>query len=343
LSDNFSDFSEWIPSGEELEELEDRDFELYIEEIETAFAGEYPGSCGGCTNCASGSNPIGGELENTEASLDIVEVGFKSNRAGFFINESGASLLPDFHIIVEVESGIDVGKVISVGEKVRHKRRSHGIIGQPMRKILRIASDEDMNEAMNNRSVEEEAVSIFKEICKKHFLEMKLTAVEYQFDRSRITFYFTADNRVDFRNLVRDLAAVYHTRIELRQIGARDEAKKIGGIGLCGREICCMTWMNQIKRVTIDHARFQRVTLTPRRLAGSCGRIKCCILFEMQSYLEARKKFPPVNSTVVTAKGNGRIEKVDIFNDRIFLRYPNTGIIEMISLDEMKSYQIQNR
>ncbi|MFZ1082252.1 MAG: regulatory iron-sulfur-containing complex subunit RicT [Candidatus Kryptoniota bacterium] len=342
MSDDFSDFSEWIPSGEELTELEDRDFELYIEDIETAFAGEYPGSCGGCTSCASGSNPIGGELENTETALDIVEVGFKFTRSGFYVNELGTSLLLGSHIIVEAESGIDIGKVISVGERIRQKRRSHGIIGQPMRKILRTASDEDMSEAMHNRCVEEDAVPIFKEICKKHFLQMKLAAVEYQFDRSRITFYFTADSRVDFRNLVRDLATIYHTRIELRQIGARDETTKIGGIGICGREVCCMTWMSQIKRVTVDHARFQRVTLTPRRLAGSCGRIKCCILFEMQNYLEARKKFPPENSTVVTAKGNGRIEKVDIFNDRIFLRYPNTGVVEIISLDEMKSYQVQN-
>ncbi|MGO9481298.1 MAG: stage 0 sporulation family protein [Candidatus Kryptoniota bacterium] len=341
MSDDFSGFSEWMSSGEGLEGLEDVDFELYNEEIETAFAGEYRGSCGGCTNCASGSIPVGGELENMEAPLDIVEIGFKSNRPGFYINETGTPLVVDSHVIVEADAGIGIGKVVSVGETVRQKRRSRGIIGQPMRKIVRMAGEEDINEAINNRYIENEAGSVFRQICKKHLLEMKLTAVEYQFDRSRITFYFTADDRIDFRNLVRDLAGIYHTRIELRQIGARDEAKKIGGIGVCGREVCCLTWMDRIKRVTIDHARVQRVTLTPRRLAGACGKIKCCILFEMQNYIDARKKFPQLNSSIVTPRGNGRIEKIDIFNNRIFVRYQGTGAIEPISLDEMKLYQTQ--
>lgn len=336
MSGDFIDF-------EGLEELEDRDFELSVEEVESTSVSEYPGPCGGCTNCASGSHPLGADLENREAALDVAEIEFKASRTGFYINEWGSPLQVGALVVLEAERGVDLGTVAAVGEAVRQKRRSWGLVGQPMRKILRTAKEEELKQLEENRHVEEKAVSIFKEKCKRRNLEMKLTAVEYQLDRTRITFYFTAESRVDFRALVRDLAAVYRTRIELRQIGARDEAKKVGGIGICGREVCCTIWMTQIRRVTLEHARYQNLSLNPTRLAGACGRLKCCILFEMQNYLDALKKFPPLNSKIVTAKGNGYIEKVDIFKDRIFLRYQNTGVVEPLGLNEVKSYQIQNR
>ena len=286
MSYDFNDFSEWIPSDEELRELEDRDFEFYTQEVEAPSVGEYEGPCDSCTNCAVGSHPVGGEFENRETSLDIVEVEFRFNRNGFFVNESGISFMTGSYVIVESQFGLDMGKVISVGEEVKQKRRSRGIIGQPMRKILRTANVEDINEALSNRYAEDDAASTFRNLCKKLLLEMKLIAVEYQFDRSRITFYYTADGRVDFRNLIHDLSHIFRTRIEMRQLGARDEAKMNGGIGICGREICCITWINQLKRVTSNHARIQGVTLNPRRLGGLCGKVKCCMSFEVQNYAD---------------------------------------------------------
>ena len=157
------------------------------------------------------------------------------------------------------------------------------------------------------------------EKCSNHKLSMKLAAVEYQFDRARLTFFFTSESRVDFRALVRDLAAVYRTRIELRQIGARDEAKKVGGLGICGREVCCTTWMSQVKRVNLDHARVQSLSLNPTRLAGARGSLQCCILFEMQNYVGAIRGFAELNSKIMTTEGEGLVEKIDMLNDRIYL------------------------
>lgn len=341
-SEDFTDYSEWVPSGESLEGLEDRDFELSVEEIESIFAEEYSGLCGSCTCCASGSSPVGADFENKEAALDIVEIEFKANRCGFYANESGIYLQPDSRVVVEGDHGIDLGVVRAAGEAVHRKRRSQGIVGQPTGKILRVANDEDIKQLADVERTEENATLIFREKCVKHNLQMKLSVVEFQFDRSRLTFYFTADKRVDFRSLVRDLAGVYHTRIELRQIGARDEAKKVGGIGACGREICCVAWMTKLSRVNVDNARYQNLSLNPTRLAGSCGRLKCCILFENRSYLEALRKFPPVSSKVITTKGSCSVERIDIFNDRVFVKYQDTGIVESVGLDEVSYSQIED-
>ncbi len=332
MSDDFGDF-------EGLAGLEDRDFEFAVEEVETSSSAEYTGPCGGCANCATGTQPVGAGLDNVEAEVDIVEVSFKARRSAFYTNDSGVQLHAGTGVIVEAERGTDFGKVTATGEVVREKRRSRGLVGQPMRKIIRAASEHDVKQQDENRHTEEKAASVFVEKCAKHSLAMKLAAVEYQFDRARLTFFFTADSRVDFRALVRDLASVYRTRIELRQIGARDEAKKIGGLGICGREVCCTTWMSQIKRVNLDHARVQSLSLNPSRLAGACGRLKCCILFEMHNYLDNVKHFPALNSQVVTARGEGTIEKIDIFNDRIYLKYRNSNVVEQITLNELKKYQ----
>jgi len=339
MPDDYGDFFDWTPSLEGLDGLEDKDYELTVEEFVPTGAIEVSGPCGGCANCATGSIPIGADLENREASLDLVEVEFKNNRSLFFINQTGMTLVPGSCVVTEAERGCDLGEIVAGGELAHIKRRSRGLVGQPMRNALRLATPEDMKHLEENRQIEEKAASIFLERCRRHNLQMKLIGVEYQFDRTRITFYFTADGRVDFRLLVRDLAGVYRTRIELRQIGARDEARKIGGLGICGREICCVSWMRDMKRVTLDHARFQNLSLNPARLAGSCGRLKCCILFELENYLDALKRFPPLNSTVITPRGEGHIEKLDIYRDSIYLRYQGTGAGESVSLSEFKVYR----
>ncbi len=340
MTEDFSDFSSG--PGEGLEGLEDRDFELSVDEIEEQSSTEYLGPCGGCSECSAGSRALGANLDNIEAELDIVEVSFKAGRSGFFVNVSGSPLPKGTRVIVEAERGVDLGRVTVTGEMAKSKRRSRGLVGQPMRKALRTATQEELKKHEENREIETNAIALFREKSAKHNLEMKLVGVEYQHDRSRITFFFTADSRVDFRSLVRDLASVYKTRIELRQIGARDEAKKVGGVGVCGMKVCCSTWMTQIKRVTLDHARFQNLSLNPSRLAGTCGRLKCCILFEAQQYLDDLEDFPPLNSKVVTKKGEGYIEKVDILRDQVFLRYPGTSTLDTFSLKEMKSFSSPN-
>jgi len=342
-SKDFREYSEWLPSGESLEGLEDKDFELSVEEIESVFVEEYSGPCSSCVCCASGSSPMGGDFENKEAALDIIEVEFKANRSGFYTNETGIYLQLGSMVVVEGDHGVDLGVVAAAGDSVHRKRRSQGIVGQPTGKILRVANDGDTRQLADLRRSEENAVLIFKEKCARHNLQMKLSVVEFQFDRSRLTFYFTSDKRVDFRSLVRDLAGIYHTRIELRQIGARDEAKKVGSIGACGREICCVAWMTKLSKVNVDYARYQHLSLNPTRLAGACGRLKCCILFESGNYFEALGKFPPLNSKVITSKGSCNVERIDIFNDRVFVKYQDTGIVESVGLDEVKDSQVENR
>ncbi len=258
------------------------------------------------------------------------------------MNETGVYLRVGSNVVVEAERGVDLGIVAATGDVVHGRRRARGIVGQPMGKILRLAAEEDMKQLANNRLTEENAVRIFKEKCAKYNLQMKLSTVEEQLDHSRITFYFTADRRIDFRTLVRDLAGIYHTRIELRQIGARDEARKVSGIGICGREVCCAVWMTQLRKVNIDYARYQNLSLNPSRLAGACGRLKCCLLFENQNYLETLERFPAVNSKVATAKGTCSVERVDVYNDRVFLKYDSTGIVESVGLEEIKTFHSYN-
>ncbi len=338
MSDDFTSFSEWIPSGESLEGLEDKDFELSVEEIGSTSTAEQAEPCGGCTGCASGSHFMGVDFDNKEAALDVVEIKFKANRSGFYINETGIGLRLDSWVIVEVERGTDLGVIVTIGEEAHRKRRSRGIVGQPMGRILRVADEENLKQLADNRRTEKSAAVVFKEKCVKHNLQMKLTSVEFQIDRSRMTFYFTADRRIDFRALVRDLASIYHTRIELRQIGVRDEAKKVGGVGLCGREVCCVTWMTRLQKVNVEYARYQNLSLNPSRLAGACGRLKCCILFENRNYLESLENFPRLNSKLITPKGNCSVEKIDIFNDIILLKYQDTGAVESVGLNELKPY-----
>jgi len=342
MPDDFADSSGWMPSSEGTEGLEDADFGTFVANSESFQVKEYTGPCGSCANCATGTDSVGGDSLDKESSLDIVEVGFKANRLGFYINEARIYLQIGSRVIVEGDHGIELGIVEMTGETVHRKRLSRGIIGQAMGKLLRLANDEDLKALAEIGGIEKNAVSIFKERCLKHNLQMKLITVEFQIDRSRLTFYFTAERRVDFRSLVRDLAGTYHTRIELRQIGARDEAKKLGGLGACGREICCVAWMRQICRVNVDCARYQNISLSPTRLAGTCGRVKCCILFENRNYIDAMEKFPSINARLETTKGICSVERVDVLNNRVLLKYHDTGVIESVGVHELESLQVQN-
>lgn len=286
-----------------------------------------------CDSCFK--KPFDPELAKIEHTLNLVEVEFKSSRRDFFINNSNLDLKIGDYVLVEAVRGIDLGRVNLVGEKVYYKRQFLGIVGQLMRKVIRLANGEDLEKLRKNREDEVKAYYIFKQRVKAFNLDMKLIDVEYQFDRNRLIFYFTADGRVDFRAFVRDLAKIFRTRIELWQIGVRDATRKIGGIGSCGRTLCCSTWLEKFNKVTLLHAKFQNLPLNPIKLSGQCGRLKCCLLFEMETYIEALKNFPPINYEIQTDKGIGKIEKFDIFKNYVYVHYSN-DVWERYTLEEIK-------
>jgi len=212
---------------------------------------------------------------------NLIEVEFKGLRRGFYWNEQDIPLTMRDCVVVEAERGVDIGQVYLMGELVHIKRRSRGVVTPDVRKVVRKATSEDMLKLNENRRQEAEAALVCRTKILHHNLDMKLVDVEFQFDRNRVTFYFTAEKRVDFRDLVKDLAAYYKTRIELRQIGVRDEAQRLNGIGICGRELCCSTWLMDFKRITTRHAKAQMLPLNPIKLSGQCGRLKCCLLYEL--------------------------------------------------------------
>lgn len=266
------------------------------------------------------------------------EVVFKGERRGYFLNDQGLTLAVGAFVIVEAEKGIDLGMVASIGATayMKSRLRMRPCVGEA-RKVLRMATDADLKVLDFHREQEHTAFQICLDKVHKLELPMKLVDVEYQFDRNRITFYFTADGRVDFRQLVRELAAEYRTRIELRQIGPRDEAKRMGGFGVCGRELCCSSWLGIFEPISTDMARLQNLTINPFKLAGQCGRLKCCLSYEARLYEELLKRFPPLDYAVSTKKGEGKIEKIDIFQDAIFVHYQKDNVWDRMTLDEINS------
>jgi cell fate regulator YaaT (PSP1 superfamily) len=272
-------------------------------------------------------------------SVDVspyMEVVFKGERRGYYVNESSLHCSAGSHVIVEAEKGIDLGVVASTGATayMKSRLRNRPCVGE-IKKVLRLATNDEIADYHQHRERETAAFRICLEHIEKLALPMKLVDVEYQFDRNRITFYFTADGRVDFRRLVRELAAEYRTRIELRQIGPRDEAKRMGGFGVCGRELCCSSWLGMFEPISTDMARLQNLTLNPFKLAGQCGRLKCCLNYEAQLYEELLKRFPPLDYRITTEKGDGVIHKVDIFQDAIFVHYEKDNVWDRLTLEEL--------
>jgi cell fate regulator YaaT (PSP1 superfamily) len=262
-------------------------------------------------------------------TLELVEVAFKGNRTGIYINNIGLNIKTGDYVVVEAERGEDAGIVIALGRVVTLKE----IEGEP-KKLLRISTAADNVKIKDNRDEEESAYEICKEKIAKHNLNMKLVDVEYQFDRNKLTFYFTSDQRVDFRQLVRDLAAKYRTRIELRQIGVRDEAKRIGGYGTCGYKLCCNTFMREFETITTQYAKEQLLPMNPSKLSGVCGRLKCCLAFEKLFYIEELEKYPEIEKPIETPHGEGIVDKIDIFHGAVYVRFPNDDL-EKFTLDEL--------
>ncbi|MCI0495258.1 hypothetical protein L0Z72_09655 [candidate division KSB1 bacterium] len=260
---------------------------------------------------------------------DYIEVVFKGERKQIYVNPQQFPFKIGDHVIVEADNGEDLGEVNQLGALLSMKKSD-----TPFKSILRKTNKEDQEKLQQNRYLEKKAFLVCKEKIEKHSLNMKLVDVEYQFDAKKITFYFTAERRVDFRELVKDLAAQYKVRIELRQIGVRDEARRFGGFGICGRKLCCTSFLKEFDPITTQCAKEQNLPLNPQKLSGVCGRLMCCLNYERDFYLEVLEKFPPVESKIKTPKGEAIIDRIDVFLQAAVLKYGNDEY-EVLTLQEI--------
>jgi len=249
---------------------------------------------------------------------DLFLVGFKGNRKEFYYNNFHHSLHKGDYVIVQVDRGEDCGKVL---QHVDHEIQLPD--EERPSTVLRPANEEDLAKLDENRKEEEEAWPNAQHLIKKHELEMKLVDIEYQHDRNKITFFFTADHRVDFRALVRDLASEYKTRIELRQIGVRDEAKRIGGFGICGIEQCCVSFLQKFEPISTQDARVQNLSLNPTKISGNCGRLLCCLKYEVDLYDQVMNKYPEVGSRYSNEGIEGIVQSISVFEDHMIVRDEN--------------------
>lgn len=267
----------------------------------------------------------------------FAEIGFKGNRKAYF-TAPHPDLRVGGHVIVEADRGEDLGEVLALGAIAERKCSSSGGCHTPVpeRKVLRVARDDEVKALEALREDEARVRTEAKDRVDKLQLKMKVTEAEWQFDRKKLTIYFTADRRVDFRQLVRELARTFRTRIELRQIGVRDESALLGGIGRCGRELCCSTWLPELKPVSLQLAKDQGLSLNPAQISGCCGRLMCCLMYEHQTYVQARRRFPREGRTLRTSRGEEKVLQVDIWGERITLRDAN-GERRRVSLEELKA------
>ncbi len=253
----------------------------------------------------------------------LIEVEFKGNRREFYLWESGDVPALNTHVVVEADRGEDLGRVHSVGEMALKRNRGvpHGTGERPPeRKARRVASQDDLRRHDNIREQNDDARRKAQERVRANSLVMKISDAEWQWDRKKLTFYFTAEKRVDFRTLVRELAASFRTRIELKQIGVRDEAKRLDGIGRCGRQYCSAAWLPELRPVSLGVAKDQRLSLNPTQISGACGRLMCSLRYEHEYYVHARKRFPKEGKILKTTVGEEKVMANDIFRERVVLR-----------------------
>ena len=273
----------------------------------------------------------------------FAEVSFKGSRRGYFRFDA-LDLAPGDRVIVQADRGEDLGEVTAVGNIAERKCSSSGgcATPTPTLRILRLAGPDEVSRARHKTDDERRARRETRKQVARHGLRMKVTETEWQFDRKKLIVYFTAEKRVDFRALVRDLARAFRTRIELKQIGVRDEAALLGGVGRCGRELCCSTWLPELKPVSLQLAKDQNLSLNPAQISGCCGRLMCCLMYEHESYIDARRRFPREGRTLRTARGPERVVSVNIFRETITLRN-DEGEQRVVSVDELKREMASRR
>ena len=262
-------------------------------------------------------------LPNNQEPFDIMEVRFKNGRKSFYKNTKKLTICIGDIVAVETSPGHDIGIVSLTGElvKVQMKKKNVAIDNEELKQIYRKASQKDIDIWTTARDKELDVQKKSRLIISRLGLKMKLSDIEFQGDGNKATFFYTADERVDFRLLIRELAGTFSIRVEMKQVGLRQEAARLGGIGSCGRELCCSTWLTDFRSVSTSAARYQQLSLNPQKLAGQCGKLKCCLNYELDSYLDALKHFPKTDLWLKTEKGLAVFQKMDIFNGWLWYAY----------------------
>lgn len=264
--------------------------------------------------------------------VKVIGVRFKKAGKIYYFDPLEYTIEKDSAVIVETARGVEFGQCVVGVREISEKE-----IFSPLRPVIRVASPEDIKKHIGNRDKEKEAFTVCEKKILDHKLDMKLVDVEYTFDNSKVIFYFTADGRIDFRELVKDLATIFRTRIELRQIGVRDEAKMLGGIGICGRSLCCSTWLGDFNSVSIKMAKEQNLSLNPSKISGICGRLMCCLNYEQEAYEEIRQRMPRSGSYVKTDMGKGYVVSNNLIKETVNVKInlPDEEIIESFSIKEI--------
>ncbi|MDN5216408.1 regulatory iron-sulfur-containing complex subunit RicT [Fulvivirgaceae bacterium BMA12] len=283
---------------------------------------------GGCLTGGCNKMNVFDWLSNMEMptanQFDVVEVRFKGGRKDFFRNPDRLDLTTGDAVVVDVPNGHHIGYVSLQGELVRLQMQRKKIENNgDIRKIYRLATDKDLQKLEEVKKREMPTLYRTREIIQMHSLSMKLSDIEYQADNTKATFYYSAEDRVDFRELIKTLASEFKIRVEMRQISLRQEAGRLGGIGSCGRELCCSTWLGEFKSVSTSAARYQNLSLNPSKLSGQCGRLKCCLNYELETYMDALKDIPQLDRPLLTEKGEAKLQKTDIFRKIMWFGYEN--------------------
>ena len=247
---------------------------------------------------------------------EVVGIKFKKPGKIYFFDPAGLKLNLQDTVIADTANGEEFAKIAMANKLMPDEK-----IIEPLRKVLRVATKKDIRQNEENKQKEKEAFKIALDKIAKHKLPMKLIDVEYTFDRNKLIFYFTAEGRIDFRELVKDLAAIFKTRIELRQIGVRDEVRRMGGNGVCGRELCCCSFLNNFDAVSIKMAKEQNMSLNPSKISGVCGRLMCCLKYEQEAYEEKLGRLPKVGSIVETVDGEGTVDSVEILKENVRVKF----------------------
>jgi cell fate regulator YaaT (PSP1 superfamily) len=282
-------------------------------------------------------------LPSGQKVYDIVEVRFKNSRKGFYRNADHIALSVG-DVVVETAPGYDVGVVSVVGElaRIQVKKKAPGFKPMETRKILKIATQKEIDSWIKARSFEQETMNQTRVMALTLGLEMKISDVEYQADMSKALFYYTAEGRIDFRQLIKDMADKFKVRIEMRQIGSRQEAARLGGIGSCGRELCCSTWLTDFRSVSTSAARYQQLSLNPQKLAGQCGKLKCCLNYELDMYLDAIKSFPKAETKLKTESGEAIHIKTDVFKRLMWFAIQGENGLIALTPEQVKKIQELN-
>ena len=283
-------------------------------------------------------------LPSGQKVYDIVEVRFKNSRKGFYRNADHIALSVGDVVVVETAPGYDVGVVSVVGELalIQVKKKAPGFKPMETRKILKIATQKEIDSWIKARSFEQETMNQTRVMALTLGLEMKISDVEYQADMSKALFYYTAEGRIDFRQLIKDMADKFKVRIEMRQIGSRQEAARLGGIGSCGRELCCSTWLTDFRSVSTSAARYQQLSLNPQKLAGQCGKLKCCLNYELDMYLDAIKSFPKAETKLKTESGEAIHIKTDVFKRLMWFAIQGENGLIALTPEQVKKIQELN-